>query len=104
MAYQHKGGEVLVNTTTAGNQGAPKITTLTSGGYVVLWRQNGTEMIGQLFDADGNKIGAEFATQEAMQVAALPDGGFVTIWGFGEVLAQIYDSAGSPVGAPFRAN
>jgi Ca2+-binding RTX toxin-like protein len=104
MAYQHKGGERVVNTITKGIQLGPKTTTLDSGNYVVVWRDQPLGSSGQIFDADGNKVGAQFALK-ASQVGALPGGGFVAIWEDSQnVLAQIHDSAGAPVGPSFVVN
>ncbi|HEY5723231.1 MAG TPA: calcium-binding protein [Allosphingosinicella sp.] len=104
MAYQHKGEEILVNTTTERSQGVSKIITLESGNYLVLWQDDALGPRGQLFDPDGVKIGSEFST-EATLAASLPDGGFVTVWSaYPDVFAQLHDSSGAPVGASFLVN
>src|SRR5687767_2227545 len=60
MGYQHSGGEILVNTSTADGQFHPVTARLACGGYVILWLDLGGGGHGQVFDADGNKVGAEF--------------------------------------------
>lgn len=104
MAYRHQGSEILVNTTTAGDQIGPKITRLSSGGYVVVWLNGSGGARGQVFEADGDKIGAEFVTA-GWHVAALSGGGFAAMSGDGQdVFVQIHNAAGAPVGSAFKAN
>ena len=104
MAYRHKSGEILVNTTTARSQSASKIISLSSGNYLVIWADDALGARGQIFDPHGDKIGTEFST-EAELAASLPDGGFVTVWGdYPNVFAQLHDSSGAPVGSPFMVN
>jgi hypothetical protein len=68
---------------------------LANGGFVELWETNtdggpdsnalGTDIIGQIYDAEGNRIGGEFRANQGFFLddegdfgaAALPDGGFV---------------------------
>jgi Ca2+-binding RTX toxin-like protein len=71
-----------------------KIVQLSNGNFVVLWTDNsdggpgganGTDIIGQIYDPLGNKIGGEFRAnqdffaddEDEFDVAALPNGGFV---------------------------
>jgi Ca2+-binding RTX toxin-like protein len=105
VPYQPEGGEILVNTAREGLQTLPNITTLASGNYLIVWHDNDRHgSFGQIFDADGNKIGTEFPTA-ARYVAALPGGGFVAMWGdSSDVFAQIHDSAGAPAGPSFVVN
>ncbi|MFN7323177.1 MAG: putative Ig domain-containing protein, partial [Sphingomonadales bacterium] len=49
------GDEFQVNTTTAGAEALPSVTTLADGGWLVTW-SNG-EIYGQRYDAQGNKAG-----------------------------------------------
>jgi hypothetical protein len=82
----------LVNTTTEGIQGSPTVVALEDGGYVIIWNDlsssaKGYEINGQLFDAEGNKIGAEFGvnvnedgTQSFAKITALEGGGFAAVW------------------------
>lgn len=60
-----EGAEILVNTTTAGNQTRASVTALADGGFLVAWvdvngRQgSGDVIVAQAFAADGTKAGAE---------------------------------------------
>lgn len=123
------GGEFLVNSTVAGNQSGPTVATLSSGRFVVTWSDasatggdtSGIAVRGQIFEADGTPVGAEFLintatanNQSVPAIAELSGGGFVVTWldnsGVGgdtsgtAVKAQIFDAAGAPVGGEFLAN
>jgi serralysin len=82
------GVESMVNTTTLGRQEDSSVAALTGGGYVVIWNQNpaGGDIYGQVFAADGTKLGSEFlisnagGPNQAPVVTALGDGGFVAAW------------------------
>ncbi|KQU01171.1 beta strand repeat-containing protein [Rhizobium sp. Leaf453] len=80
--------------TTADDQTGIKLVGLANGNFVALWESNtddgagadsGTDIIGQLYDAEGNAIGSEFRANQGFFVddegdftaAALPGGGFV---------------------------
>ena len=61
------GAEFSVNTNTANNQTGPSITSLSDGGFVVVWTtmdpaQDGSDYAvkAQRFDANGNSVGTEF--------------------------------------------
>ncbi|NKC33705.1 Calx-beta domain-containing protein [Falsiroseomonas selenitidurans] len=62
------GSEFLVNSEINGNQSSPAVFALQTGGFVVTWTDasgtlgdaSGTSAKGQLFDANGGKVGAEF--------------------------------------------
>ena len=123
------GGEFLVNTTTAGNQNAPRIATLSNGNAIIVWEDgsasggdtSGRAIRAQIVDADGGKIGGEFlvntstaGAQENADVAALAGGGFVVVWedasgargdtsGHG-INAQIFNGSGTRVGGEFLVN
>ena len=65
--------EFLVNTTTARNQFDPEAVGLTGGGFVTVWMSTSEDpvtealtavIMGQRFDADGNKVGGEFLVNE----------------------------------------
>ena len=102
------GGELLVNTTVAGSQDAPHVAALPSGGFVIVWDSPGGDR-GQIFDAAGNKVGAEFASPGAGPVTATSNGGFVVSYtdadasGTG-IFAQQFAPDGSQVGSPFPVN
>ncbi|MBI1407245.1 MAG: hypothetical protein GC145_14105, partial [Caulobacter sp.] len=93
------GGEILVNTATAGSQGQNQITALADGGFVVTWNDFSLGVGGaggdtsslavkaQVFAADGTPTGSEIrvntATQNSQsnpQITALAHGGFVVTW------------------------
>ena len=116
------GGEFQVNTWTTNAQWDPSVASLPQGGFVVVWQsdfQDGSNsgIFGQIFDADGNKVGSEFQVntwtsnyQEDPSVISLSDG-FVVVWQSEEqdgsgtgVYGQIFDSNGNKVGSEFLAN
>jgi len=104
MAFQHKGEEVLVNTTVFGGQIGPKIARLANGSYVVTWLDTSNVNRGQVFDSDGNKVGDEFVLGSGWKVAALADGGFVALSGDGQhIILQMFDDEGNAAGPPFAA-
>ena len=84
--------DTQVNTTTIGDQFAPSVTGLDTGGFVVVWTSFGVDgsgygVVAQVYDADGNPVGPEtqvnangYLTQEAPHVTALSDGGFAVTW------------------------
>ena len=110
------GSDFLIPADTASNQFNPIAAGLTGGGFVVTWKDiaGPTQQVrGRLFAADGS-AGNEFVVSgqsgQAQQpaVTALADGRFVVSWfdetldnGFGDVLARIYNSDGSPATAAF---
>ncbi len=114
------GGEFVVNTVTAGDQFAPSVTKLASGGFVVIWTdesgQTDTNQFGvmaQVYDSSGAKVGGEKlvnttieGSQHGIQAVALANGGFVVIWSHqthwtqpADLRGQVFDAAGSKVGA-----
>jgi hypothetical protein len=96
-----------------------------SGRSVAVWYDlrnddgnwNMVDQYGQLYDAAGNPVGANFIINDTLsavrrygydpRAAFLPGGGFVVAWyGYdmswnGVVYAQIFDSAGAPTGGNF---
>jgi hypothetical protein len=124
------GSEFQVNTWTTGQQDSPSITTLSNGGFVVVWQSYGQDgsgygVYGERFDSNGNKLGSEFRVntcttdyQDSPSVTSLPNGGFAVVWqsgcwyqgcagqdgsGYG-VYGQRFDSNGSKVGSEFQVN
>jgi hypothetical protein len=115
------GGEFIVNSTTAGSQGAASVTILSDGRIAIVWTSAPPTgypqtVKGQLFDSSGVAIGGEFTVTDpnapsqtfSPQVKALPDGGFVATWthvGTNTLgnYARLYDSAGTP-SASFMVN
>jgi Ca2+-binding RTX toxin-like protein len=125
--------EFLVNTTTLQHQHVASATALAGGGFVIVWRDTSENPVpdtnqfrpadirGQLYDANGQRVGAEFlvnqdtyGAQAEPLVAAGPDGGFVVTWStwsqFGgdeeslSVMARSYAADGSPAGNEFLVN
>jgi hypothetical protein len=108
------------NFTDAGDQSDPHIVDIGSGRYVVVWTEAaggpiataaGSDLVGQIFDARGNRIGTEFRANVSFfadneQNAALdtrPSGGFVMVYTDTDaagtsIRAQSYDVNGSLVG------
>jgi Ca2+-binding RTX toxin-like protein len=93
------GSEILVNTAIASHQEVPLVTTLSNGGFVVVWLDHsqgnggatgdnsGRAVKAQLFDATGAKSGSEILVNTSVadsqfdqQTAALSNGGFVVTW------------------------
>jgi len=117
------GSEFQVNTWTAGWQGTSFVTSLSDGGFVVVWESTGQDgsgfgLYGQRFDSNGNKVGSEFRVntwttgdQDIPSVSSFYNGGFVVVWhsngqdgsGFG-IYGQRFDSDGSKVGSEFQVN
>jgi hypothetical protein len=131
------GSELLVNTATANNQNQEQITALSNGGFVVTWIDNSAGVGGatgdtsssaikaQVYAADGSRIGTELlvntataGAQNAEQITALSNGGFVVTWidasaGVGgatgdtsssAVKAQVYAADGSRIGSELLVN
>ncbi|MFG6439490.1 PKD domain-containing protein, partial [Roseateles sp. LKC17W] len=120
------GAETRANPVGTGQfvaQYQPTITTLTSGDFVVLYRDDsrdgsGAGIFGQRFDANGVAQGASFqvnayvnSTQAMPSVAALSGGGFVAVWeSEGQdlsstgIYAQRFDALGNPQGTEYRVN
>jgi Ca2+-binding RTX toxin-like protein len=114
------GAEILVNATEAGSQDAPTVQALAGGGFVVTWQDSSASggttdylIRGQIFDAVGARVGAEFTVNSATagiqtdaDVAALPNGGFVVTWTTddaapgtnADIKAQLFDVSGNKVG------
>ena len=98
------------------------MTALADGGFVVVWLSDGQDgsdwgVYGQRYTTTGQALGSEFRVnassagrQEAANVTALADGGFVAAWasyhsdGQGDIQAQRYDANGAAVGSEFRVN
>src|SRR5687768_16717009 len=119
--YDSLDEDVLVNTTTEGNQGGAKIAALAGGGWAVVWVDANLDLQFQLFDAAGNKSGSErivntetAGTQQAATIAPLASGGFVVTWmddsGTGGdasitgIKAQLFEADGDKVGGEFLVN
>jgi Ca2+-binding RTX toxin-like protein len=123
------GGEFLVNSTITANQSAAAVAALPSGRFVVTWSDSSatggdtsaSAVRGQLFEADGTRVGGEFlinsvtaGSQSTSAVTALAGGGFAVSWsdtsavgndtsGSG-IKAQLFDSSGGKVGGEISVN
>ncbi|MBP2233286.1 VCBS repeat-containing protein [Azospirillum agricola] len=87
------GGEVRINTTTAGDQTYSVLSALEDGGWVVVWQSPGQDgsglgVYGQIFNADGSRRGGELLVEQVVYmdqyqpaVTGLADGGFLVSWG-----------------------
>ncbi len=120
------GNRIAVNNTTGNDQQLGQVTALSDGGYVVVWQSAGNAqdtdqhgIVGQRFDASGNKVGGEFIVntttsgdQRAPDVTALDDGGFLVRWtdrsgndGDNDgIYAQRFDANGNRIGNEFVVN
>jgi hypothetical protein len=116
------GGDVLVNTSTAGNQADPSISALAGGGYVVTWTDRpgqGAAWVAkaQIFDSAGVRVGGEFLVSGApgysgsvveTSVVSLSNGNFAVAWSESDQSGpahriQIYTPAGVKVGTQILA-
>jgi len=122
------GAEFLVNTNVDEAQFQPTVTSLDGGGFVATWVSVITnegvparhQVSGQVFDATGEKIGAEFlvdplisGSQWSPQVTNLVGYGFVLTWQteeynadpeFDGIIGQIFDDAGNKLSNEFVVN
>ena len=100
---------------TVNSQGAgkydPALTALSGGGFVAIWE--GHSIRGQIFDASGNKVGAEFqvgaspVSQQMPAITTLVNGRFVAAWteqngvGSYSVYGQVFSETGTKIGTQF---
>ena len=126
-AFVPRANEFRVNSQTASNQLESDVTALTTGGFVVVWKDenasgdgNGASVKGQRYDALGTPVGGEFlintqttGNQVTPKVSSLDGGGFVVTWSdasgvsdgsFSSVQAQIFGAAGNKIGTEFLVN
>jgi hypothetical protein len=120
---QAVGVEFQANTFTRGDQDVPDVAGLADGGFVVTWQSqnqdgNNTGIFAQRYDAAGQAVGGEFQVntfiqnaQQAPDVAALSDGGFVIVWDSQNqdgnnagVYGQRFAANGLKVGGEFQVN
>ena len=124
MTPTKAGAEFQVNTYTSGAQGDPAITNLSNGGFVVTWTNesnqdgSGYGVFGQMYDASGNTVGAEFQVntytsnnQRHPDISGLSDGGFVVTWHSRHqdgddqgIFGQKFDASGNKAGSEFQVN
>lgn len=118
------GGEVIVNTTSAGNQWVNSLGMNDSGQYVVVWTGDTQESGGnagvyvQVFAADGSTVGNELhinqttaGTQNFGSVDLDASGNFVVAWRSSEgdgsgtaSFARRFDASGNALGNEFLVN
>ncbi|MEZ5715607.1 MAG: calcium-binding protein [Paracoccaceae bacterium] len=118
-----RGGEVLVNTETEGEQELPEIAALADGGWVVVWRSDSQDgdsygVFQQAYNANGTPQGDEVQVnstaagwQYLPTVAGLADGGWVVTWtsvgqdgDAGGIYQQIYNANGTERGGEMQVN
>ena len=109
-------GDVLVNTTTAGQQGNAVVALLQDGNVIVTWTSQGQDgsmegVYAQRLSPTGQKLGGEFRVnqftpynQRSPAVASLSGGGFVVAWiseqqrfeNSVDVYIRRFDTSGNP--------
>jgi flagellin-like hook-associated protein FlgL len=114
-------GEFQVNAAvTAGNQDFPRVTSLSDGGFAIVWTDSsgadgaGDGVYAKRYDANGTATGAEFLVntttvggQNEPDIAGLPGGGFAVTWheaATDDIYVQLYDSSGAKSGSEFQVN
>lgn len=117
-----RGPEFQANTYTTGDQGgrldnSPAVVSDGFGNYTVVWgnewNRRDTDVLGQRYNASGNRVGSEFQVNSATigeqyhpSLASDANGNVVVVWrspmlDAGELWGQRYDPAGLPVGGEF---
>lgn len=121
------GDTFQVNTTTDGDQGDPRVSGLSDGGFVVVWQDENANVPfirGQIYSPEGTAEGGEFCVNNTLpfqrsqtepDVAGLPDGGFVITFSLTDFFAtddgdgsgiwgQIYNADGTAQNDTFLVN
>ncbi len=116
------GSEVLVNVTTAEDQGEPSVARDADGDYVIAWTSSGqdgssTGIYARRYSGNGTAQGGEFqvntttlGAQNRPQVAMNAAGDFVVVWqtpndgNVTGIFAQRYHGTGAANGVEFIAN
>ena len=121
MPIRSIGEAFTLNTTTAGDQYAARITELAGGGFVAYWHSGeplesdeywdfGDPIRARIFDPQGRPLGADFLVNQELgqpsvsSVLALEDGGFIALWNNGAlgdpepivVRTRVFNADGSP--------
>ncbi|PXX14766.1 Ca2+-binding RTX toxin-like protein [Nitrosomonas ureae] len=119
-----QGNEFIVNSTTIDDQYFSSISTLSNGGYVIVWTSfipnsnSSLDIYAQLYDVNGAALGSEFRVnatisqaQDRPSVTALSNGDFVVTWmsslqdgSMYGIYGQRYDVNGVIKGNEFRVN
>jgi|GEM_PF-6199676 hypothetical protein len=110
-------GEIVVNTTTAGDQLEPDVATDAQGNFVVVWETpaNGGDIAMRLFNAAGEPLTPEMTVNQTLPgkqakptVGRLPSGDFAVAWegpGTGlDVYLREFDPTGLPYGDEMVVN
>ena len=120
---QAKSTNIQINTCIQYDQSAPKIATLSDGGFVIVWqswKQDGSDngIYAQKFDYNSARVGNEFQVntytkhnQDTPAITGLSDGGFVIVWQSWKqdgsdngIYAQKFDYNRAIVGNEFQVN
>jgi hypothetical protein len=123
---QPLGGQVQVNTVTAGQQKTPAVAVdPVSGVVMVVWESpgavagDGVDVRGRLFSASGTPLGADFAInlfvtgEQLFPAVAGEIDGFIVVWQSDDdagptedlnIAARVYDSAGAPLTGELLVN
>lgn len=114
------GGEILVNTITAGSQFHPDVAMDNAGNYVVVWSSGPSgdaDIFARRFDASGAPLESEFQVntftsfnQDNPRIGMDADGDFIVAWmsrsqfppASASIVGQRYDKTGAPVGGEFQ--
>lgn len=122
-----QGSQFLVNTSTTGDQFAPKVALDADGDFVVNWMsyqdgpsgQGALGIYGQRYNAAGVPQGGEFQVntyttdaQDWPDVSMDALGNFVVVWrsqgqdapATAGIFGQCYDASGAPLGSEFQVN
>ena len=91
--------DLLVNTITNGYQSKQSTASAPNGHFMVIWHDEGSRVRGQLFDADGVKLGPELSVNPQRfsgnsDVASDVDGNFWVVSGDGAGYFSKYSNAG----------
>jgi hypothetical protein len=93
--------EVLINTTTAGNQGQPGVCGLQGTQFVVVWEDRGDDTIkGRMLGTNGAPSSDEFRVNLPTPPGPRRQLPAIVEYGFGFVVAWTEQAAGSPATAP----
>ncbi len=110
------GSEFQVNTYTTNNQWRVAAATSAMGDFVITWsstNQDGSSngVFAQRYDSAGSSIGGEFqvnattgGSQSDPDVAMDAEGGFVVVWGTGDIIGQRFSRLDTKIGGEFTVN
>lgn len=109
--------EMVVNLTTANDQGHPTVAALDGGGWIIAWA-SGNNVIGRRYTAAGSSVTAELTlnsqtsgAQGEPHVAERPGGGYAAVWrgqGFGSdtdgIQLRVFSAADAAAGPELQIN